>query len=348
MCQDALHPFLAALPKCEHHMHLEGALEPELLFKLAKKNTITLPQDDEAFASPEALLARFRRFTSLDDFLHYYFIGMSTLIEESDFEALAWDYFGHAKRDGVVHAELFFDPQAHIPRGVAYETVVNGFLAACERAEKELGITNELIVCFLRHLPASDAEGLYQIALPDIKSGKIKGIGLSSSEKGNPPGLFKNIYGDARQQGIFRTAHAGEEAGVDYMKEALVECHVQRMDHGIKLTEDPEFLKLCAEKKIMVTMCPMSNKELRCVKDIKELPVRKYLDAGVTFSINSDDPAYFGGYILDNYCAVQTAFSLSKKEWKGIVEKYVDQSQCSSSRKAEIVSLLQDVYAQYS
>ena len=345
MCKSALHPLLQALPKCEEHMHLEGALSHELLFTLAARNNVSLPSPDTdpSFASPAALLERYDRFTSLDDFLHYYFIGMSTLIHEQDFEQLAWEYFLKAKSDGVVHAEVFFDPQAHTGRGVAYRIVVDGFSKACQRAEQELDISTKLIMCFLRHLPVPDAEQLYVDAEKDLKSGLLAGIGLDSSEKEFPPGRWKDVYGRAKAAGISRTAHAGEEGPVEYIREALQELDVQRIDHGIKLIDDPSLMKEVAEREILVTMCPVSNLRLRCVADIKELPVRKYLDAGVTFSINSDDPAYFGGYILDNYCAVQEAFDLTIKDWEWIAGSAIRGSWADGLRKEVLLSQLDEV-----
>jgi adenosine deaminase len=349
MCQGPMHAFLKAVPKCEHHMHLEGSLEPSLLFKLANENGIRLPADtDPAFASVDSLLERYKRFASLDDFLHYYFIGMSALKKQSDFEALAWEYFVRAKADGVIHAEVFMDPQAHAERGVEYSTVVNGFTAACKRAETELGITTELIVCFLRHLPVSNAETLYQKALPDLKSGRVSGIGLSSTEKGNPPKLFKSIYASAEAEGVRRTAHAGEEADVSYMRDALESLHIQRADHGIKLVDDLGLMAEYVTKKILVTMCPLSNVRLQCVTDVKELPIRAYLNNRVRFSINSDDPAYFGGYILDNYCAVQEAFDLDVEEWTSIIMASIHGSWCSEARKEEMFAIFADVLAEVS
>lgn len=342
MCHDPLHQFLVELPKCEHHLHLEGSLEPSLLFQLAKDNGIDLPPStsDHAFTSVETLLERYNHFTSLDDFLHYYFIGMSVLVKETDFEALAWEYFLRAKKDGVVHAEVFFDPQAHIERGVSYHTVVEGFTRACTRAENGLGITTELIVCFLRHLPVQGAEDMYKEALPDLKNGPLAGIGLSSTEKGNPPHKYKTIYEAAEREGIRRTAHAGEEADVSYMRGAVEDLHVQRVDHGIKLPEDPKLMSEYADKKIMVTMCPISNVKLRCVKNIKDLPIRTYLDNDVRFSINSDDPAYFGGYILANYCGVQEAFGLTIDEWGHIVSSSIQGSWCADARKNDMIRML--------
>ncbi|KAJ9616335.1 adenine deaminase [Cladophialophora chaetospira] len=343
MCQGPMHEFLKALPKCEHHMHLEGSLEPSLLFSLASLNKIPLPTTDTAFTSPETLLRRYRAFTSLDDFLHYYFIGMSVLITSSDFEALATAYFERAHADGVLHAEVFFDPQAHTSRGVRYEDVVDGFRAAQEKARQKWGLTSELIVCVLRHLPVEDGMAMYRAAIPDLEAGRVKGLGLSSTELGNPPGKYKAIFDDAVARGFNRTAHAGEEAGVEYMASALHDLHVTRVDHGIKLTQDPAVLKEFVDAKILITMCPLSNVELRCIPSIADLPIRKYLDEGVRFSINSDDPAYFGGYILDNYCAVQDTFGLEKKEWEVVVRNSIEGSWCAEERKREILKVLEEV-----
>jgi adenosine deaminase len=266
--------------------------------------------------------------------------SQSTLIKDTDFETLAWEYFLKAKRDGVMHAEIFFDPQAHVERGVAYSTVVHGLTAACKKAQTELGITVELIPCILRHLPLSSAWEMYKQALPDLQSGTVAGLGLSSTELGNRPGQFKEIYADAEAKGIRRTAHAGEEGDVSYMREALEVIHVQRVDHGIKLADDPELMAEFARKKILITVCPLSNVELRCVKSVKELPLRTFLDNGVQFSINSDDPSYLGGYILANYCAVQEAFNFSVEDWATIVIASIERSWCSENRKDDMLKLL--------
>ena len=328
-------------------IHLEGSLEPPSLFQLAHENGIALPSpsEDPAFVSVKSLRERYQQFSSLDDFLHYYFIGMSVLIKASDFETLAWEYFLRAKKDGVVHAEVFFDPQAHVGRGVAYSTMVDGLTVACRRARMELNITTELIVCFLRHLPLSSAEDMYQQTLPDLKAGLLSGIGLSSTEKGNPPHLFRSIYASAEADRIRRTAHAGEEGDVGYMRGALEALKVQRVDYGIRLADDLTLMAEFVKRQIMVTMCPLSNVRLRCVKEVKLLPVRTYLDNGVKFSINSDDPAYFGGYILANYCAVQEAFDLRIDEWHDIVKTSIGGSWCSESRKSEMLEMLERMTA---
>lgn len=348
MCLSPLHDLLCSLPKVEHHCHLEGTLEPSLLFTLAARNNITLPMDDDpSFTSVKTLLQRYRQFTSLDDFLHYYFIGMSVLITSDDFESLAYTYFQKAHSQGVLHAEVFFDPQAHTARGVPYDTIVKGFTSAQRRAKADLGMTSELIVCLLRHLPADECHEAYLQALPDLRSGVIRGLGLSSTEKGNPPDRFKGSYDDAKGHGLRLTAHAGEEADVDYMRSAVDNLGCTRIDHGIKLRDDPELMGRFTREKIMLTICPLSNVELRCVKDVKELPIREYIDKGVPFSINSDDPAYFGGYIQENYCAVQTAFGLTVEEWATIVTNSVTLSWCSEARKDEMLQVLSDTLAKY-
>lgn len=338
MCRSPLHPLLAALPKCEHHLHIEGTLSPTLLFTLAAKNSIPLPSAP-AYASPADLVAAYDGFTSLDSFLSYYYAGMSVLIHASDFERLAFEYFIKAHSDGVVHAEISFDPQAHTTRGVPYSTVVSGFTAACRRAEKELGISAVLILCLVRHLPVVDSERMFSEALSnnDFANGTLGGLGLDSTEIGHPPELYKEVYTSAKRARIRRTAHAGEEGPVEYIASAVHNLDVSRIDHGIRLVDSDSLVAEVVEKKILVTLCPLSNVRLKCVRDISEVPVRQFLDKGVMFSINSDDPAYFGGYVLENYCAVQEAFGLSVAEWTRIARASVEGSWCGQERKEEIL-----------
>ncbi|KAF2714928.1 adenosine deaminase [Pleomassaria siparia CBS 279.74] len=340
--------FLKALPKCEHHMHLEGALSPALLFQLAAQNNITLPQDDECYANAETLSTRYKGFTSLDDFLGYYYMGMSVLIQSSDFEALAWDYFQHASADGVQHAEVFFDPQAHMSRGVSYKTVLSGFTAASERAETELGMTSMLTTCFLRHLPPKDCLDVFESddVQASYEAGAVKAIGLDSSELPFPPDMFRDLYARAKAQGLRLTAHAGEEGPSSYISTALDTLHVDRIDHGIRLAEDPELMAKIAARGTLLTVCPLSNVVLRCVDRVEQVPIRKFLDAGVKFSINSDDPAYFGGYILDNYVAVQHAFALSVGDWETICKAAIEGSWCGEERKKEMLAVLDKVVKQ--
>ncbi|GAB7341874.1 hypothetical protein MBLNU457_g0190t2 [Dothideomycetes sp. NU457] len=330
-------------------MHLEGALSPAVLFSLARRNNIQLPQDDAAYASVDALNERYSRFTSLDDFLHYYYIGMSVLITESDFYDLAVDYFTRASSQGVMHAEVFFDPQAHLSRGVSYTTILSGFSRARTHAEKTLNLTSELICCFLRHLPPADCLSTFQH--PDIqasyKDGSVIGIGLDSSEADFPPHLFNTIYEQAGALGLKRTAHAAEEGPASFARSALDDLHVSRIDHGMRIVEDAELMARVAREEILLTLCPLSNKCLGGVKEISELPVREFLDNGVRFSVNSDDPAYFGGYILENYCAVQAAFELSVAEWEVVVRNGIEGSWCSGERKEVIRRMLDDVVRQH-
>ena len=307
-----------------------------------------LPTDDAAFASPTSLLDRYNGFASLDDFLHYYFIGMSCLIHEQDFEQLAWEYFVKAKNDGVMHAEVFFDSEAHTKRGIEYRTVVNGFIRACRRAEEQLGLSTKLILCLLRHLPVPDSERMYAEAEADLRSGLLAGLGLDSTEKDNPPSKWKAIYASAKGKGIKRTAHAGEEGPVDYIRSAIRDLDVERVDHGIRLADDQDLMHEAVRRRLLITMCPLSNVRLKCVKEVKELPIRAFLDAGIRFSINSDDPAYFGGYILDNYCAVQEAFELTREEWEGIGRAAIAGSWCNEDRKTTMLRKLEDVVGAFS
>lgn len=352
MCKTSLHTFLASLPKCEHHLHLEGCLSPSLTFQLAAKNNIALPSPsiDSAYTSVETLTERYNNFADLNDFLGYYYRALDAVISKDDFEMLGWEYFTIAARDGVKHAEVFFDPQSHTARGISLDTVVSGFDAACQRAEKELGITSKLIMCFLRHLPVQESrdtmkaavEGGYFDAKSAGEASVISALGLDSSEVGFRPELFEEMYMEAEKRGIRRTAHAGEEGDPTYISGALDTLHAERIDHGIRLIEDKQLMERVIREKIMLTVCPLSNVCLQVVKHVRELPIRKFLEAGVKFSLNSDDPAYFGGYILNNYCAVQDAFDLSVEEWKIIVQNSIEGSWCGQARKDELQKMLEE------
>jgi adenosine deaminase len=348
MCKSNLHTLLAALPKCEHHLHLEGCLSPSLTFQLAAKNNIQLPSpsSDPAYTSLETLIERYNNFADLNDFLGYYYRALDAVITRDDFEMLGWEYFTTAARDGVKHAEVFFDPQSHTARGISLDVVVSGFNAACKRAEKELGITSKLIMCFLRHLPVQESRETMKAAVErgyfDGEDKVISALGLDSSEVGFRPELFEEMYLEAEKRGIRRTAHAGEEGDPTYISGALDGLHAERIDHGIRLIEDPELMKRVIAENIMLTVCPLSNVCLQVVKHVRELPIKKFLEAGVKFSINSDDPAYFGGYILNNYCAVQDAFDLSVDDWKVIVQNSIQGSWCEQARKEELENMLDE------
>ncbi|KAE8312422.1 hypothetical protein BDV41DRAFT_565028 [Aspergillus transmontanensis] len=276
-------------------------------FSVSRNNKIALP-DLPHYQSPEALAARYDRFDNLDDFLNIHYANMSVLITEDDFYELAWSYVLAAHADGVHHAEVFFDPQSHTPRGVPIASVTRGYKRALDRAESELGVTSCLIMCFLRHLPVASAEATFDSVNDFIRDGSIHGVGLDSSEVGFPPELFTDVFQKAKEVGLRRTAHGGEEGDVSYIKGALDSLDAERIDHGIRLVEDQGLLKEIAAKGTLLTICPLSNVYLRTVKSIASLPLREFLDSGVQFSLNSDDPAYFGGGILNNYCAVQEAW----------------------------------------
>lgn len=347
MCKTPLHDFLVALPKCEHHLHIEGTLSPELLFELAAENSIALPSDDPAFASPETLHERYRAFTSLDDFLHYYFIGFSVLISSSDFERLTYAYLEKSYAQGLRHAEIFFDPQAHTDRGITYQTIIAGMTAAKVRAATELPeMSVAYIPCVVRHLPiASGLEMLNSVLeAGHFNDGTVTGFGLSSTELNMHPSLFKPIYDAARAAGVKNlTAHYGEEGPAAYVEAAISELGVGRIDHGRRVAEDPALVARLAESKMLLTLCPISNVVLRGVDAVADLPIRSLLDAGVHFSINSDDPAYFGGDLLQNYCAVQEAFDLSVAEWERIARVSIDGSWCDDERKSVLHAMVGEV-----
>ncbi|MGH7025379.1 MAG: adenosine deaminase [Caulobacteraceae bacterium] len=294
-------PFIAGLPKAELHMHIEGSLEPEMMFALARRNRVTLP-----FASVEALRAAYR-FSRLQDFLDIYYQGASVLIGEEDFHDLALAYFARAAADGVRHAEIFFDPQTHTARGVPFAVVANGLLAGMAAARERLGVTGGLILCFLRHLTEDDAFATLKAAEPWLD--RIVGVGLDSSELGHPPETFARVFAAAGERGLRRVAHAGEEGPPDYVRQALDILHIDRLDHGNRALEDPALTARLAEEAMTLTVCPLSNLKLCVTPSLAAHPIARMLRAGLRATINSDDPAYFGGYVNDNYRAVASLLS---------------------------------------
>lgn len=348
MCKSPLHPLLTALPKVEQHLHIEGSLSPELLFELAAKNKIALPADDPAYQSVETLYARYATFASLDDFLGYHYTGMRVLVDAADFEALAYAYFVRAQSTGNLrHAEIFFDPEMHVVRGVSYATVIDGLRAGQRRAARDLGVTSLLVPCLLRHLPVESSAAAFDdlVAAGYFADGTLAGLGLCSTEKGKPPGAWAGIFAKARALGIRRTVHAAEEGPAAYVTAALDELHAQRIDHGVRAAEDPAVLRRLAADRVLVTVCPVSNVALKVFPEVARVPVRALLDAGVPFSINSDDPGYFGGYIQENYCAVEDAFGLTVDEWAGIVRNSVELSWADEPRKQALLGELDAVVA---
>lgn len=339
--------FLQELPKCEHHLHLEGTLEPALLFELAARNNVTLP---EWFPpTVEACNERYSRFADLQDFLNHYYVGMGALITANDFYDLAMAYFAKAHADGCHHSEVFFDPQGHVERGVSIDIVVEGFDRATKEATAKFGTSNKLIMCLLRHLPAESGMETIRSAEKFYDAGIIHGLGLDSSEKPFPPELFTECYRLVRDKfpEVGLTAHAGEEGDHTYVTNALSQLGVTRIDHGVNSKQSPELMAQLAASQTLLSMCPLSNVKLQVVKDVGELPFDVFLNNNIPFSINSDDPAYFGGYILDNYIAVHTRFGFTIDQWAQIALNGIRGSWCDAARKAHLESLVHSVVEKY-
>jgi adenosine deaminase len=319
-----LDAFAAAVPKAELHLHIEGALEPEMMFALAARNALSL-----RFKSVEDVRAAYD-FKNLQSFLDIYYEGASVLRTERDFDDLASAYLSRARRAGVRHAEIFFDPQTHTGRGVPYKVVLDGLTAALSRAERELGVTSRLILCFLRHLSEDEALKTLADALPH---GGIHGVGLDSGEKGNPPSKFVRVFAQARAAGLRAVAHAGEEGPAEYVREALDLLHAERIDHGVRCVEDPALVARLAREKIPLTVCPLSNVKLRVFPDMKSHNLRALMAAGLRVTLNSDDPAYFGGYIDDNYRAVARALALTRAELAALAKNSFEASWLDAGEK---------------
>lgn len=299
---------IRALPKAELHVHIEGTFEPELMFEIAQRNHIDIP-----YQSVEEIKQAYN-FHNLQSFLDIYYAVANVLVNERDFYDLAWAYFKKCAEDRVVHTEIFFDPQTHTERGVAFEIVLNGLKRACADAKEQLGISSELIMCFLRHLSEEDAFKTLEQALP-YKS-DIIAVGLDSSEVGHPPSKFERVFEKAREEGFLVVAHAGEEGPPEYVWEALDLLKVNRIDHGVRSEEDPALMQRLIQEKMPLTVCPLSNLKLCVVDDMKQHNIRRLLQQGVQVTVNSDDPSYFGGYMNDNFVAIQEALDLSQDELK--------------------------------
>lgn len=298
--------FAAGIPKAELHIHIEGSLEPQMMFKLAQRNSVELPYADVA-----AISAAYE-FNCLQDFLDLYYQGMSVLLKEQDFYDLTWAYLQRCKEQNVVHTEIFFDPQGHTERGVSFETVINGITRALGDAREQLGITSQLIMCFLRHLDQDSAFATLEEAMPYLD--RISGVGLDSSEVGHPPSKFKEVFAKAGELGLKRVAHAGEEGPPEYVWEALDLLNIDRVDHGNRSLEDDALVQRLANEGMALTVCPQSNLRLAVVSDMKDHPLKRMLNSGLKATVNSDDPAYFGGYMNENYAAVIEALDLSRED----------------------------------
>ena len=322
--------FIREVPKTELHLHIEGTLEPELMFDLAKRNGIKIP-----YSNVNEVKSAYN-FSNLETFLNIYYEGSKVLINEKDFFDLTWSYAVKCREDNIVHTEIFFDPQAHLSRGIKFETVINGINKALLKANKEFGLTYKIIMCFLRHLDEKSAFKVLDQAIEH--KDKIIAVGLDSSEKGNPPSKFKNVFKKAIKEGFLTVAHAGEEGPPEYIWEAINLLEVKRIDHGVQCLKDEKLTKELIKKQIPLTVCPLSNIKLCVFKDLKEHNLKKMLNEGLMVMVNSDDPAYFGGYLNDNLVESQAALNLSKNELKTLIINSFKSSFLSEEKKMKWIN----------
>jgi adenosine deaminase len=339
VAKDRLPQLLREMPKAELHIHIEGSLEPELIFQLAKRNQVHIPYD-----SVEQLRAAYA-FTDLQSFLDIYYAGASVLLHEQDFYDMAWAYFERAAADHVVHAELFFDPQTHTERGVSMAAVINGLHRACTDAQAKLGVSASLILCFLRHLSEEAALQTFHDALP-FKD-KFIGVGLDSSEVGHPPEKFKNVFALAKAHGLHLVAHAGEEGPPAYIYSALDVLHVQRIDHGVQAIQDAALMQRLAQTRIPLTVCPLSNLKLCVFKDLKDHNIAQLLKAGLCVTINSDDPAYFGGYMNDNFVQTFAATGMGAQQAYDLARNSFEASFVSDTQRNQWMHQLKHCFERY-
>ncbi|MEZ8354966.1 adenosine deaminase [Vibrio splendidus] len=330
--------FIKHLPKVELHLHIEGTLEPELMFQLAKRNNVSIP-----FDNPDQVRDAYQ-FHNLQSFLDIYYQGANVLIHEQDFYDLTWAYLLKCQQDNVVHTEIFFDPQTHTERGIAFEVIINGITQALNQAEQELGISSQLIMCFLRHLDEDSAFETLKQALP--YKDKIIAVGLDSSEKGNPPEKFKHVFQEAINQGFLTVAHAGEEGPAQNISDALSLLGITRIDHGVRCVEDEDLMEQLIAKRTPLTVCPLSNTKLKVFDTMQEHNIVELLRKGLCITINSDDPAYFGGYMNDNFLAVANAHPLTKNELAQFSINAVEASFISPHAKEDLIAQVRQYLAE--
>ncbi|MDH4380060.1 MAG: adenosine deaminase [Vampirovibrionales bacterium] len=322
---DVTSTWLRHLPKAELHLHIEGTLEPDLMLTLAERNKIAIP-----YSSMDEIKAAYQ-FENLQSFLDIYYQGASVLKTEQDFYDLTWRYLLHAEQDGIVHTELFFDPQTHTDRGISFDTVIHGIHAALQEGQRKLRISSRLILCFLRHLPEAAAFE----TLKQAKSYKhwITAVGLDSSEAGHPPSKFEAVFKQARHQGYLTVAHAGEEGPASYMWEAIQLLKVKRIDHGVRCTEDPKLIQFLKETQLPLAMCPLSNVKLRVFDSLADHPIKTLLHQGLCVTVSSDDPAYFGGYLHQNLVETADALSLTSSDLIQLCRNSIQASFLTPSEK---------------
>ncbi|MGU3313699.1 adenosine deaminase [Acinetobacter sp. M5A5_2a] len=326
---------IRALPKAELHVHIEGTFEPELMFAIAQRNQIQIP-----YKSVEEVKQAYN-FHNLQSFLDIYYAGANVLVHEQDFYDLAWAYFEKCAEDRVVHTEMFFDPQTHTDRGVAFSTVINGLKRACTDAKAKFGISSQLIMCFLRHLSEEAAFETLEQALPFKQD--IIAVGLDSSEVGHPPAKFERVFTKAREEGFLIVAHAGEEGPPEYVWEALDLLKVNRIDHGVRSEEDEQLMARLINEKMPLTVCPLSNLKLCVVNDMKDHNIRRLLQKDVHVTVNSDDPSYFGGYMNDNFFAIQQALDLTNDELKKLAINSFEASFISDEEKQKWIAEIKKI-----
>jgi adenosine deaminase len=330
--------FIQGMPKVELHIHIEGSLEPELMFTLADRNGVAL-----RFKSVEEV-RRAYQFTDLQSFLDIYYEGASVLLKEEDFYDMTWAYLEKVSSQNVRHSEIFFDPQTHTERGVSFETVIRGIRRAQEDAEQQLKITSRLIMCFLRHLSAEAAMQALDQALPYREW--IVGVGLDSSEVGNPPSKFIEVFDKARLEGFLTVAHAGEEGPPEYVWQALDLLQVKRIDHGVRSEGDPNLVDRLVREQIPLTVCPLSNIKLRGFETMADHNLKRLLDLGLCVTVNSDDPAYFGGYMTENFLAVQHALGLDKEDLQRLAQNAIQASFISKQQRKRLLDELNEYFKQ--
>jgi len=319
--------FINKSPKTELHLHIEGSLEPELMFKLSKRNKVEIP-----FKNVDEIRSAYN-FTNLDSFLKIYYEGSNVLISEEDFFDLTWEYILRCKQDNIVHTEIFFDPQSHIPRGVSFETVINGIDKALKKAEKDFNISSKIIMCFLRHL---DEESCFDVLKQACNhKDKIIGVGLDSSEKGNPPTKFKKLFEQAIKEGFLTVAHAGEEGPPEYIWDSLNLLKIKRVDHGVQCLKDEKLVEKLVKDQIPLTVCPLSNVKLCVFDKLENHNLKKMLDSGLRVMVNSDDPAYFGGYLNKNLIETSKALNLKLEDVKKLIENSFKSSFLNEENKRD-------------
>ncbi len=333
MIMTDLKSVIGGMPKVELHLHIEGTLQPELMFRLAVRNNVPL-----RYASVDELKEAYR-FNNLQEFLDLYYEGAGVLQREADFYDLTMDYLQHCRAENIRHTEIFFDPQTHTDRGVPFDYVIRGIHRALVLAREEYDISSRLILCFLRHLPEEDAMATYEEAMPYREW--IDGFGLDSSEVSNPPEKFQRVFARAREDGFFVTAHAGEEGPAEYVRQALDLLKVDRIDHGNHCLDDPALLERLVRDQMVLTVCPLSNKALQVVPDLRKHPLKQMLDKGLIATVNSDDPAYFGGYLTDNFLAVTEALALNRDDLLTLSRNAVIGSLAPAERKKKLLEELE-------